>query len=73
MKEIITRLKAIENLPVGEYEINTYLPNYLVTKINTNTSTVMIEDMGVWDEVHISEIPIEEQAFIYLSLYKFLR
>lgn len=74
MTEILTRLKAVNNLPYGEYEINTYLPHYLVRSIETSTKTVTIEDeFGIMDDVKLSEMPIEEQAFIYLSLYKYLR
>lgn len=73
MKDIITRLKAVENLPADEYLTNIFLPHYIVVSVNTKDSTVIIEDMGVHEVVHLSELPIEEQAVVLLSLYKFLR
>jgi hypothetical protein len=74
MKEILTRLKAVDNLPRGEYHVNAFLSHYFIHSIDTSTNTVTIEDeFGIIDNIKLSEMPIEEQAFIYLSLYKYLR
>jgi hypothetical protein len=74
MKEILTRLKAVDNLPRGEYHVNTYLPHYLVRSVETIGNTVTIEDeFGITVNIKLNQMPIEEQAFIYLSLYKYLR
>ena len=74
MKEILTRLKAVDNLPRGEYHVNAFLSHYFIHSIDTSTNTVTIEDeLGIIDNIKLSEMPIEEQAFIYLSLYKYLR
>jgi len=74
MKEILTRLKAVDNLPRGEYHVNAFLSHYFIHSIDTSTNTVTIEDeFGIIDNIKLSEMPIEEQAFIFLSLYKYLR
>jgi hypothetical protein len=74
MKEILTRLKAVDNLPRGEYHVNAFLSHYFIHSIETITNTVTIEDeFGIIDNIKLSEMPIEEQAFIFLSLYKYLR
>ena len=73
MKNIISRLKAVENLPAGEYTTNISFTDYVVVSVNTKDYTVTVENNRVNKVMHLSELLIEEQAVVLLSLYKFLR
>lgn len=73
MKDIIARLKAVENLPAGEYTTNILFTDYIVTSVNTKDYTVIVENNRVNKVMHLSELLIEEQAVVLLSLYRFLR
>jgi len=73
MKNIISRLKAVENLPAGEYTTNILFTDYVVVSVNTKDYTVTVENNRVNKVMHLSELLIEEQAVVLLSLYKFLR
>jgi hypothetical protein len=60
MKEILTRLKAVDNLPRGEYHVNAFLSHYFIHSIDTSTNTVTIEDEFGTNDLKLSEMPIED-------------